>query len=79
MVLVKVSVAPCHSFFMFGSLSSRVVDPCHFSFRYGFGCGSRSSDPYLSLTDSVVDPGDAKTYGCGSGTLIKSRKEVRKE
>ncbi len=49
------------------------------TFWYGSGCGSRSSDPYLWLTDPSADPGCPKTYGSGSGTIVKSHKEVTKQ
>jgi hypothetical protein len=42
------------------------------------------ADPYLCLTDPDAGPGGLKIYGsygsgCGSGTLIKSHKEVTKQ
>jgi hypothetical protein len=46
------------------------------TFWYGSGCGSGSSDPYLCPTDPEADPGGPKTDGSGSGTLVKSHKDV---
>jgi hypothetical protein len=56
------------------------------TFWYGSGCGTGSSDPYDYLTDSDANPGGPKTYGSygsrsgsGSGTPVKSHKEVTKQ
>jgi hypothetical protein len=51
---------------------------------YGSGCGSGSSDPFICLTDPDSDPGGSKTFGSygsgyGSGTLVKSHREVKKQ
>jgi hypothetical protein len=55
-----------------------VVDPWHFGTDPDAEFGS--SDPYLCLTDPSANPGGPKTdgSGCGSGTLVKHRKEVKK-
>ncbi len=51
------------------------VEQCWRSVTFWYGYGS--SDPYLRLTDPDADPGCPKTYG--SGTLVKSQKEVTKQ
>ncbi len=50
-----------------------VVDPWHFG-------TDPDADPYLCLMDPDADPGGLKSYGShGSGTLVKSHKEVTKQ
>jgi hypothetical protein len=63
------------------SLSNEPANQCcgSVTFWYGTGCGSESSDPYLCLTDPDADLRSPKEYGSGSGTLIKSQKEVTKQ
>jgi hypothetical protein len=75
MVFVKVSVAPCHSFpcllLLLAELWIRVI-----LVRIRMRIRILWSVGYLCITDPYADPGDPITQGCGSGTLIKSRKEV---
>ncbi len=68
-----------HRWFFFCLTTKLTFQKCCGPVTFWYGSGSETSDPYLYLRDPDADPGGPKTYASGSGTQVKSLKEVTEQ